>query len=61
MEKLNYQEVVQTILERHVKNRSNSQTEVQLIYDTDRDRYQVLNIGWQEKIANIWLYYLRRN
>ncbi|GAB4172536.1 MAG: hypothetical protein Fur006_01390 [Coleofasciculaceae cyanobacterium] len=47
MEKLNYREVVQTILENHVRNRSNSQTEVQLIFDTERNRYQVINIGWQ--------------
>jgi XisI protein len=47
MEGMNYREVVQTILKNHVKNRSNSQTEVQLIFDTERDRYQVLNIGWQ--------------
>jgi len=45
MERLNYPEVVQTILKNHVKNRPNSQTEVQLIFDTDRERYQVLNIA----------------
>jgi hypothetical protein len=38
MEKLNYPEIVQTILENHRKNRPNSQTEVQLIFDTERDR-----------------------
>ncbi|NEQ20567.1 MAG: XisI protein, partial [Microcoleus sp. SIO2G3] len=48
MERLNYKEIVQEILESHVKNRSNSQTEVQLIFDTERDRYQVLNLGWQD-------------
>jgi hypothetical protein len=48
MEKLNYKEVVQTILKNHVRNHSNSQTEVQLIFDTERDRYQVINIGWQD-------------
>ncbi|MCU0541161.1 MAG: XisI protein [Oscillatoriaceae cyanobacterium Prado104] len=48
MESLNYREAVQTILKNLVKNRSNSQTEVQLIFDTERDRYQVLNIGWQD-------------
>ena len=48
MERLNYKEIVQKILESHVKNRSNSQTEVQLIFDTERARYQVLNIGWQD-------------
>jgi hypothetical protein len=48
MERLNYPEVVQTILKNHVKNRPNSQTEVQLIFDTERERYQVLNIGWPD-------------
>ncbi len=48
MGRLNYQEIVQKILEIHAKNRSNSQTEVKLLFDTDRDRYQVMNIGWQE-------------
>jgi hypothetical protein len=48
MERLNYKEIVQKILKSHAKNRSNSQTEVKLLFDTERDRYQVMNIGWQE-------------
>jgi hypothetical protein len=48
MEKLNYPELVQTVLKNHVRNRSNSQTEVQFIFDKESDRYQVLNIGWQD-------------
>ena len=48
MEGINYREVVQTILKRHAQNRSDSPTEVRVIFDTERDRYQVLNIGWQE-------------
>ena len=48
MEKLNYPEIVQDILARHVKNCSNRQTEIQLLFDTERNRYQVMNIGWQE-------------
>jgi len=32
--------------EKFRKNRPNSQTEVQLIFDTERNRYQVLNIRW---------------
>ena len=48
MEGMNYREVVQTILKSHAKNRSNSQTEVQLIFDTERDRYQLLHIGWED-------------
>ncbi|MDB9315589.1 XisI protein [Spirulina sp. CS-785/01] len=48
MERLNYPEIVQNILERHAKNCSNRQTEVKLLFDTERDRYQVMNMGWQE-------------
>ena len=48
MERLNYQEIVQRILKIHAKNRSNSQTEIKLLFDTERDHYQVMNIGWQE-------------
>ncbi|NEP11305.1 MAG: XisI protein [Symploca sp. SIO2C1] len=47
MEKLNYPELVQTILKNHLGNHLNSNTEVHLIFDTDRDRYQVLHIGWE--------------
>ena len=47
MEGLNYPEIVQNILESHAKNSSNCQTEVQLLFDPERDRYQVMNIGWQ--------------
>jgi hypothetical protein len=39
---------VQRILESHAKNCSNCQTEVKVIFDKEHDRYQVLNIGWQE-------------
>jgi len=48
MERLNYKEIVQTILEGHARNHPNNQTEVKLIFDTERDHYQVINIGWQE-------------
>lgn len=37
MEGINYREVVQTILKHHVNNRSNSQIEAQLIFDTERE------------------------
>ncbi|MFN6539600.1 MAG: hypothetical protein RM021_025075 [Nostoc sp. EkiNYC01] len=30
--------IAQKILESHAKNRSNSQTEVKLLFDTERDR-----------------------
>ncbi|NEQ68923.1 MAG: XisI protein [Symploca sp. SIO2D2] len=47
MEKLNYPEVVQTILKNHLGNHLNNNTEVHLIFDTARHRYQVLHIGWE--------------
>lgn len=48
MEGLNYSEVLQRILKHHVENRLNSKTEVHLIFDTGRDRYQLLHIGWED-------------
>ena len=56
MEKLNYPEIVQNILENHAKNCFNHHTEVKFLFDTERvseaspqeNRYQVINIGWQE-------------
>jgi len=48
MDRLNYPEVVQEILKNHVGNSLNTQTEVQLIFDTERDRYQLLHIGWED-------------
>ncbi|MFP4102161.1 element excision factor XisI family protein [Coleofasciculus sp.] len=47
MDKLNYRQLVQAILKRHLGNQLNSNTEVQLIFDLERDRYQVLHIGWE--------------
>jgi len=48
MERINYRELVQTILKRHSIHHSNDDTEVQLIFDTDRDHYQVIHLGWEE-------------
>jgi len=48
MDRLNYPELVQAILKNHVGNSLNTQTEVQLIFDTERDRYQLLHIGWED-------------
>jgi hypothetical protein len=49
MEKLNYCELVQTILKFHSDNHLDNETEVQLIFDTERDRYQVVHLGWEEQ------------
>ena len=69
MDKLNYRELVQTILKSHVGNRLNSNTEVQLLFDTERDqlrwcRRQSLSIiayrlGRFE--SSIWLHHLCGN
>lgn len=48
MDKLNYRELVQTIIKNHLGNSLNTNTEVQLIFDTERARYQLLHIGWQD-------------
>lgn len=50
MENLNYPEIVQKILEGHSENHLNNDTEVQVIFDTARDRYQVVHLGWKELI-----------
>jgi hypothetical protein len=49
MEKLNYRELIQTILKAHSDNHLDNDTEVQLIFDTERDRYQVIHLGWEEQ------------
>ncbi|MFN6565100.1 MAG: XisI protein [Nostoc sp. ChiSLP01] len=48
MEGINYRELVQTILKGHSIHDSNDNTEVQLIFDTERDHYQVIHLGWEE-------------
>ncbi len=48
MEKLNYRELVQKILKTRTENYSQRDTETHLIFDQERDRYQVLHIGWQD-------------
>ncbi|MBD2578650.1 XisI protein [Oscillatoria sp. FACHB-1406] len=50
MDRLNYSELVQTIIKGHVGKNLNSKTEVHLIFDTERDRYQLLHLGWDDLI-----------
>lgn len=47
MERVNYRELVQNILKEHLQNDLEEDTEIQLILDTERDHYQVLNLGWK--------------
>jgi hypothetical protein len=49
MERVKYPELVQTILESHSIHHSNDDTEVQLIFDTKRNHYQVVHLGWEEE------------
>ncbi len=49
MEKLNYRELIQIILKAHLDNHLDNDTEVQLIFDIERDHYQVVHLGWEEQ------------
>lgn len=49
MERINYQELVENILTKHSGNDLDTQTEVQLIFDTKREHYQVIHLGWEEQ------------
>jgi hypothetical protein len=49
MEKLNYRELIQIILKTHLDNHLDNDTEVQLIFDIERDHYQVIHLGWEEQ------------
>lgn len=47
MEGMSYSQLVQDVLKRHTtKGLSRGETDLQLIFDTERDRYQLLHIGW---------------
>lgn len=48
MEGINYRELVQSILKSHSIHHSNDDTEIQLIFDTTHDHYQMLHLGWEE-------------
>jgi hypothetical protein len=49
MERVNYREVIETILTNHSGNDLETQTEVQLLFDREREHYQVIHLGWQEE------------
>ncbi len=50
MEKVvSYREYVQKLLNQYAADDlSNDEVEVQLIFDTERDRYQWMNVGWEQ-------------
>ncbi|NEP40507.1 MAG: XisI protein [Okeania sp. SIO2G4] len=49
MERIDYSQLIQDILTEHSVNDGKSNTEIQLLFDTKRHHYQVLNIGWKEQ------------
>ncbi len=49
MERINYVKLVKEILTQHSINHSQSDTEIQLIFDDHNHHYQVLNIGWDDQ------------
>jgi hypothetical protein len=49
MERINYRELVKTILTQHSGNDLDDRTEVQLLFDTEREHYQVVHLGWEEQ------------
>ena len=49
MERINYSELVQNILKNRVDNHAEDDTEVQLIFDSKRDRYLLVHLGWEEE------------
>lgn len=49
MERIKYSQIIQDILRNHSANDLDNNTEIQLLFDTERHHYQVLNIGWKEQ------------
>lgn len=47
MERVEHRELVQTILSQHSRNDLDTETEVQLLFDTEREHYQVVHLGWE--------------
>ncbi|NMG21706.1 XisI protein [Brasilonema bromeliae] len=43
-----YRQFVQSLLTKYADNTSNSDVEVQLIFDTERDHYQWMSVGWRQ-------------
>jgi hypothetical protein len=42
----NYREIIKDILKSHAKN-NDPDIECQLVFDTENDHYQLLEVGWQ--------------
>ncbi|MBS3027625.1 MAG: XisI protein [Dolichospermum sp. DET50] len=56
MEKLDYPELVQQVLGTHTDGHCSEGTEIELIFDIQRNRYLVVHIGWEgENRTSIFL------
>lgn len=49
METLNLQEIVQKIIKAHSINLKDDRTEVQLIFDNERNHYLMMVVGWHDQ------------
>lgn len=59
MERLNqYRQVVRQLLESHRDSGKDSAIESQLIFDTEHDHYQILDVGWEglNRIYNCYIH-----
>lgn len=47
---MSYQQIVQQLLASYAQNKpAYGDIEVEIIFDTQRDRYQIVHLGWQHK------------
>jgi len=46
MERMNYSELVKTVLARHTENHRSEGTEKELIFDCERNSYLGVHVGW---------------
>jgi len=50
MEKLDYRELIKQVIETYISyQKENDSIEKQLIFDTERDRYLIVYIGWEDE------------
>lgn len=50
MDRLDYREIIEKIIQQHAREQSEKDLEkVQVVFDTERDRYLLLYVGWQDE------------
>jgi hypothetical protein len=49
MERLEYRAAIKNLSERYGQPSTSDQVEVQIITDVERDHYQLVHVGWQNK------------